>query len=223
MKKNYSTFERVAQGALTHLVLLAFSLFLAACPRPVAPGPSSKSAPKSTQVTTGDGKGESTAYANAANGRLREIAAARTLLQDVIGQVPDQQQRAEKLQNQLREAKARLGPAVVDAAMANAAKELDNAQKRAQTNKDLSSLDAGERRAIELMRTALDVDTKLQAALAPLKEPDRALSDRERQLAQTVAEQQRALSTLATATRMAFRTLTVVEQLRRALPRLAKK
>lgn len=220
MKTNSSIFNSL-QPPLVVAVVLVSCVGLSACPRPVAPASPQEGQTTTTPAPAKEEAGNASALTQEANRRLDEIAQARALLQGVIGQVPEQKKRATELQAQLNEAKVRLGAEKVDAEMKRAARELDQAQRRAKAPDDRADFDAGERRAIELMRTATEVDATLKRALAPIDKPDRGLTRTESKLLQTVADQQRALSTLSTATRMAFRSLTVVEQLRRALPRLA--
>ena len=188
-------------------------MFATGCPRPVTSTEESLPPEKSSKTTAASTSKEDSAELSAV---LKAISAARERLQAVIAQVPANKDLALDLERRLGVLKNRLGDEAVKAEMTRAAQELEAAQATPKS----PTLDDGQRRAVALMETAAEVDRALQVALAPLPPAAQNASANARDLRRSAVEQQRALQSMATATRLAFRSLTVVEQLRRAIPRL---
>lgn len=143
--------------------------------------------------------------------RIASLHKLREQMQAVVAQLPKEKEAAEATQEELQGLQARLGDATVKAAMKQAAAELDAAQKSeaASSNPDAA-------KAKTLLQQAKAIDGQLDAAMHPEPRADGDSMDL-RQLKEELARQQRATLQLAAATRAAFRALSVLPQMHRAV------
>lgn len=200
--------RRVPRPAAVVLAFFAVPAVLAAaCGAPKdPPSPPGRPAPPTSSAASPASEEERRLRA-----RLAQVEDARRALQSVVDDVTRAREQAKDVDARLRALQGRLPQEEVAAIMKAVKQEMDDEGARP---------DAGPMSA--LRARAADVDRLLAEAGRP-EAPAPGDDDVERQLKQAIEAEQQALGPLAQAARVSFKTLSLLEQMRRAAPRLEAK